>query len=74
MVLYPAIAKHQSKEAAERLLAETYAVQQVLADLDATSDPADKRVAELVHKTIQVRHAAVACIMLAGSQATECVM
>lgn len=53
-MLYPAIAKHQSKEDAERLLAETHAAQQVLADLNAVSDPADLRVAELVRKTIQV--------------------
>jgi hypothetical protein len=54
IVLYPAIAKHQSKEDADRLLAETHAVQQVLAELNAASNPADPHVAELVQKTIQV--------------------
>lgn len=53
-MLYPAIAKHQSKEAADRLIAETQAVKEVLADLNAAHDPADPRIAELVDKTIQV--------------------
>jgi hypothetical protein len=55
MVLYPAIAKHQSKEAAERLIAETQAVKEVLADLNAATDPADPHVMQLVDRTIQVR-------------------
>jgi hypothetical protein len=55
VVLYPAIAQHQSKEAADRLIAETQAVKEVLADLNAANDPADPQVSQLVDRTIQVR-------------------
>lgn len=54
MVLYPAVAKHLGDEAGDRLVAETQAVKEVLAALNAVTDPGAPRVAELITKTIKV--------------------